>query len=665
MAKVMYIWRTWPFHWFETLMSWKPGVHKLDGVRLPPDVEYTLSVNLKYLFPVKYSPKLAETWYEELCRKARLQTHFWQNGNDREEEAPDWSRSIPYLATGWDTEINDDWFADGILAGRKALRHALHERPIPQRDPRNDALFKITLPPKILREWMSEAQLLAFITDKNLGIVVVTREWYEEQILAFMDLPLPSDKGLPKRDQRPLFEVECRGKDAFEDFRRGCLTALEDELRRTPDGQIHPFLQSNRVSKFWESAYNKNTIPVFHGIPKIHKNPWKIRPIVPMHSYVLGPLARILHAMLLPVQRSFYWICESSRNLCSEVAEYNKTAKTFTRLHTGDVVGMYTNIQWRYFAPALSSVLSSGDWYDEQTRNWVLSASERIWFSAMFQIGPYLVSQKDGVPMGLHCAPVFANLFMAFHEREHLNASPNLFYRRYIDDIFALDPSDEALNQIRVPGLDIQWTHSAHEQTFLDVRFHTHPESAEVCFGPFHKALNHHQYIPWASSHPLSVKKGIVKGELSRVRAICYKESYFLAWKATFLSWLQARGWPNRALHSWARQVQWQPYFPGSGLEKKRRMEALIAVSKYNPVWDQISSSAIWESMRQAWLRRGPINQPYPPSTLVAKKRTKSLWDSVRAVNRNILKQEIEEIDIEELSASVSSLSTEMSLQLF
>ena len=644
-------------------MSWKPGVHKLDGVRLPPDIEYTLSVNLKYLFPVKYSQKVAEDWYEGLCRKARLMTYFWQQGKDREVQAPGWETSIPYLSTGWDTGINDDWFADGILAGRETLRHALHERSVPQQDNRYDALFAVTVPPKNLRAWLLEAQLLAFITDKNLGIVVVTREWYEQQIQTFLELPLPSDKGLP--NPRRLFEVERRGKEAFEEFHRDCLTDLETRLLRTLDGQIFPFLESKRVQKFWRTAYTNTTIPIFHGIPKIHKNPWKIRPIVPMHSYVLGPLARILHAMLLPVQRSFYWICESSRNLCSEVADYNKRAKTSTRLHSGDVTGMYTNIQWRYFGGALRTLLETGNWYDEQTRNWILSASERIWFSAVFQLGPCLVSQKDGVPMGLHCAPVFANLFMAFYEKQHLDASPSLFYRRYIDDIFALEPIDEALDQIRVPGLDIQWTHSAYELSFLDVRFHTHPESAEVCFAPFYKALNHHQYIPWASSHPLSVKKGLIKGELSRVRAICYKELYFLTWKATFLSWLRARGWPNRVLHSWARQVQWQPFFPGSGLEKKQRREAIIAVSQYNPVWDQISSSAIWENMRKAWLRRGPMDQPYPPHVLVAKKRGRSFWDLTRAVNRNILKQEIEEIDIEELSASVSTLDSEMTYQPF
>jgi hypothetical protein len=650
----MYIWRTWPFHWFETLRSWEPGVHKLDGVNLPPDIEYTLSVNLKYLFPVEYSPEVAWKWFEALCRKARVMTHFWRKGVDREEDAPDWTRSIPYLASGWDTGIDDNWFADGISVGRETLRHALHEHSVPQTVKSNDVFYRLTVPPRNLRLWLLEAQLLAFITDKNLGIVVVTREWYVKQIEAFFDLPHPAD------ESRPLFAGQRRGKEDFDVFHNNVVEDLQSRLLRAPDGEIYPFLSSKRVERFWRSAYTNKAIPVFHGIPKIHKNPWKLRPIVPMHSYVLGPLARILHAMLLPVQRSFYWICESSRNLCSEIAQYNKNAKTKTCLHSGDVTGMYTNIQWRYFRVALTVILIEGNWYDEQTRDWILEAAKEIWFSAMFQMGPSLVLQTDGVPMGLHCAPVFANLFMAHYEKRYLEEHPSVFYRRYIDDIFALDPSEETLNELSVEGLHITWAHSAYELSFLDVRFHTHPESAEVCFAPFYKAQNHHQYIPWASAHPLSVKKGIIKGELSRVRAICYKESYFLTWKATFLSWLQARGWPNRVLHSWARQVQWRTYFPGSGLEKRESRNAIIAVSEYNPVWDQISSSAIWKNMRRGWWVDGPINQPYPPHALVAKKRGKSLWDVTRAVNRSILQQEIEEIDIEELSVFASSLTTEM-----
>lgn len=641
----MYLWRFWPAEWFNAMMSWKPGVHKLHGVTLPRNVEYSLSTNLKYLFPVQYSEKVAIDWFEELCRKVRIQTYFWLQGKDMEPLSASWQETIPYSSTGWDTDITTDWFAEGIQDGRKALSRALSAgHPIPRPDPRSDVLFEIMLPPHQLREWLREARLLSLITDKNLGIVVVTRNWYEQQIQSFLDLP--------------IFSTIAEGEHGFDDlFERTCEDL--EKLRRDENGLILPFLSGRRIERYWNQCHLNKDLPIFHGIPKIHKNPWKIRPIVPMHSYVTGPLARILHGMLLPVQRSFYWICESSRNLCAEVASFNRSNQTSVSLHTGDVTAMYTNIKWRDFRFALGMLLIDGQWYDSATRTFILNAAELLWTRTMFQLSNRVVRQEDGVPMGLHCAPVFANLFMAYHEATFIATHRPALYRRYIDDIFALDPTSESLTQLTVPGLEIQWHHSDHEIPFLDVLFHMHPGRSEVCFSPYTKALNHNQYIPWASSHPLSVKKGMVKGELTRIRAICYKEIYFLTWKASFVTRLLARGWPKPALHSWGRQVQWRPYFRGSG-PKPKKQDSIIAVSEYNPVWEQVSSPAIWKAMRKGWLRRGPPNQPYPPHCLVARKRTRSMWDLVRAVNRNLLKKEIEEIDIEDLSISMDTLDTGM-----
>lgn len=381
-----------------------------------------------------------------------------------------------------------------------------------------------------------------------------------------------------------------------------------------------------------------------------------------MHSYVTSRLALILHHMLLPVQRSFNWICESSWNLALEVADFDKRHPTSTRLHTGDVTGMYTNIKWVHFMPALQAVLEEGDWYDEETRNWIITASDFLWRHTVFQAGPRIYEQTDGIPMGIHCGPVFANLFMARFEKYQLrDVPPGFFYRRYIDDCFVINPTDEVVSRaINCPGLQILWAHSGHGISFLDVYLHTHPEESGVCFRPFEKALNHHQYIPWASSHPISVKKGMIKGELSRIRAICYKQSYFLTWKASFLTRLRLRGWPARALNAWARQVQWRNFFPSAGLDAKRIESRIIAVSQYNPVWNQISSTDIWETMRSTWSAVGPPNLSYPSHALVARKRTRSLWDLVRSVNRNLLRKELEEIDIEELSDAVSSLDASM-----
>ena len=271
--------------------------------------------------------------------------------------------------------------------------------------------------------------------------------------------------------------------------------------------------------------------------------------------------------------------------------------------------------------------------------------------------------------MGIHCGPVFANLFMAHFEKRWLSTLPDdFFYRRYIDDCFAIYPSDELVHSLRCSDLDIVWADSDHGLSFLDVYFHTHLGQIGVCFRPFEKALNHHQYLPWASSHPTSVKKGMIKGELSRIRAISYKQSYFLTWKTRFLSRLRLRGWDARALKAWSRQVQWRNYFPSAGLDARKNSSRMIAVSKYNPVWDTISSTDIWQTMRTTWLhhRHGPRSElPFPPNCLVAKKRTRSLWDDMRSVNRNLLHQQLEEINIEELSDVTSSLTVSMPYEPF
>lgn len=651
----MYAWRLLPVEQIETMMSWRPGIHKLDGVILPRTVEYTLSVNLKHLFPIKRKSEVAYAWYDELTRKVRWMTEAWRQGwlpfdedPRRNDPLTGWQMGLPFPRSDQSPPDDIQWLEEGIQSGREFLSRALQNgHSVPRTGHSRDVLHEIILPPKTLQRYLSDAQILAFISDKNLGIVVVTCDWYKTEVRKFLTLPV----------FQPFHE-------SFDEFRETTCHALETLARGgLATGHYLPFLRGKKMVKFWEECWIKKDIPKFHGIPKIHKNPWKLRPIVPMHSYVTSQLAIILHHALLPVQRSFSWICESSRTLCSEVAEFNKNIQTSTRLHTGDVTAMYTSITWGRFEIALSSILERDQWFDERSRSWILEACKFLWDNTVFQFESRLLRQIDGIPMGIHCGPIFANLYMAFHERNWLRDKPDdFFYRRYIDDCFALHPSDELVHSLvtdQMMELEITWSDSSYGLPFLDVFFHTHPERAGVCFRPYEKALNHHQYLPWASHHPLSVKKGMIKGELSRIRAICYKQSYFLTWKATFLSRLRLRGWPVSALKSWARQAQWRNFFPSAGLDAKKKNSRIVAVSEYNPVWDQISSTDVWRVMRDNWSRRRPTDQlpRFPTHCLVSKKRTRSLWDCVRSVNRSLLHQEIEEIDIEELSAVLSSSS--------
>jgi hypothetical protein len=646
----------------ETLLSWKPGVHKLNDVILPRIVEYTLSLNLKYLFPISRKSEVAFQWFDKLARRVRWLAVADEQGWSTLEEDPrhddplrSWQLGLPFPKSKQDPPTGDYWLNEGIQDGRELMsRSLLSGQTVPHLGSTRDLLRKTTLSPNRLHEYLTEARLLAFISDKNLGIVVVTCDWYKTEVRKFLTLPVFT----------PFI-------GNFLDFHEQTSLGLENLCRGHYDnegveGPLVPFLEGKKMVRFWYEALVKKDIPKFHGIPKIHKDPWKLRPIVPMHSYVTSHLAIILHHALLPVQRSFSWICESSRTLCSEVAEYNKKLHTSTRLHTGDVTAMYTSITWAQFRPAVWNLLLDEDWYDEGTRLWIIKGCEFLWNHTIFQYGSQLIAQTDGIPMGIHCGPVFANLYMAYHEKQWLSTKPDdFFYRRYIDDCFVIFPLDEVVESIECPDLTIVWAHSDYGLSFLDVWFHTHLGTAGVCFKPFEKALNHHQYIPWASHHPLSVKKGMIKGELSRIRAISYKQPYFLTWKATFLSRLRLRGWPPRVLKAWARQAQWRNYFPSAGLDARKKNSRIIAVSQYNPVWDQISSTDIWQTMRTTWARLKPSAQFFPTNCLVAKKRTKNVHDLVRSVNRNLLYEELEEIQFEELSDAMSSSNVNMPYEPF
>ena len=61
-----------------------------------------------------------------------------------------------------------------------------------------------------------------------------------------------------------------------------------------------------------------------------------------------------------------------------------------------------------------------------------------------------MYDQFDGVAMGLPLAPVLANIFMGYHEKEWIrnyNYGGLFYYERYVDDIFAVfETNDHAVS---------------------------------------------------------------------------------------------------------------------------------------------------------------------------------------------------------------------------
>ena len=115
-----------------------------------------------------------------------------------------------------------------------------------------------------LRNWRNMNRFLVLQSDKNLGTTVVSSEWYSEKLDALV---------LNNRDFELITDYHKKLNPVFDEIRR-C------ENRFLPT-EVKDFILAGFDAQ-------KITIPKFHGLPKIHEEPWALRPIVPCHSYPLA-----------------------------------------------------------------------------------------------------------------------------------------------------------------------------------------------------------------------------------------------------------------------------------------------------------------------------------------------------------------------------------------
>jgi hypothetical protein len=596
----------------QTLRVMNFGVHTHEDVTLPKNIEYFLSVNLKYIFPQKMNLSLPLQSYNMTAMK--LRQWYKYRAVTRKNELPEYlsrlDRQVP------DLPFSADFLESGLKAGRDLLT-SVTNAVVPYQSRRAEPepfLSELGCSVKSLKEFMLLKQYMAFITDKNLGIAVVRSDWYSDKVCEHLKLSVYEEVPHPEWEWM-AWSINLLAKHE----------GISKDIRSFVN-------QSPRVTD----------LPSFHGIPKIHKNPWKIRPIVPMHSYATTRIAMVVHYYLQPLMEQYPWICQSSRSFVRDLLRETKGVAKCWRLWTADVQSMYTNIKTEELLLALREAMDPI--IDPHLGDWIIGAVQFLNTSVFFQFGQQIYKQKYGIAMGLACAPTLANLFMAVWEAKANVSERFLFYRRYIDDIFALTQGEDLSSLVSPPGLILDWE-SSDSIPFLDCEVHLHGQ--EICVKPYTKALAHYQYIPWNSGHPIHVKRGLVKTELIRFSSLSAKQEYFDERKKKLHILLRARGYPETALKAWMRQVQWRnpsEALPGGG--SRTATGQLFVPSEYNPVWEHVTLGPVWEAFSDELVRwRKPVYPPYQKMTQ-SLQRTKNFWDLVRRSNREIVEGNEQEASI-------------------
>jgi hypothetical protein len=103
----------------------------------------------------------------------------------------------------------------------------------------------------------------------------------------------------------------------------------------------------------------KHNVPLFYGIPKIHKEPVKMRPIIPCHSTVQNPAAKYISKMLKPIIQSVPSIIHGTKDLAIKQNSIINTPEILSyhwRHHS--ILPQYTNRKmYRYYMQILYGTL--------------------------------------------------------------------------------------------------------------------------------------------------------------------------------------------------------------------------------------------------------------------------------------------------------------------
>lgn len=592
----------------DTLRVAKPGVFKHPDVLLPEDIEYMLAVNHKFILHQKPEIHDVNAAKQALVRSVRNKWLF------RDKTDTNFIPKFHVPNTRWRPPLASRPIEQGLTAAVAVIDSQVKQ-----------ALSTIATRPPVhgnmnwtkVQDFLAEKRLLAKLTDKNLGLAVIPIDWYDTQIL---DLLKDSDT------YKPVFKVPTQ------------------DLLDTLHGQVSSWRLPPAMEKYIRQR-TESELPEFHAIPKVHKAPWKLRPIVPSHSWVTTTTSTVLDHLCQPLLKQLPWVVASSKEVINQLEKVRPLSDKPIWILTADVVAFYTNIPpkdcsdklaawWRLFMKGSSIPHRS-----------IRKMSRFVMDNNYLSYRGQAFHQLNGLAMGTACAPVVANLYAAWFEKKArvVHRQGVLLYVRYIDDILCLfqgskEEVKEFMGGFTIGPLSLTWSANRLRNEFLDIELIQEPGLVQrvVHTRLFRKKMNRHLYIPWSSAHPSHVKKGFVKAELTRYVMLCSKFEYFAEARKELYGNLRRRGYPAKVLEEWFTQVQYGKRAQVLLTREKEDRVPLMLPGHYNPVWDYVDVNEIMAAARAFWLKEEL------PSTLTeplirSLGRTTSLFDLLSAWNKTNL----------------------------
>jgi hypothetical protein len=400
-----------------------------------------------------------------------------------------------------------------------------------------------------LRKLKKDLAYCVTATDKNLGVAILEMSLMVERAL--------SDHLLDTSNYLELTEESAQGIN--EASFRLILRSMVDDRRNLDPSTIQFFTRTLCTRR---DAYGRVIqpehlhLPYFYILPKVHKNPWKTRPVVSAVSSVPESLSKWIDLHLQQVIHLCPAYLRDTWQLLRDLRALGNIPLD-TVVYTADAVSMYTNINTDHALEVFQL------WFDLHSLELppgypvskILDGLSLIMRRNVFSFGNRYFHQVNGTAMGTPCACAYATIYYSYHEETSLLVPGThglLFYRRLIDDalIFQRHTADgwtrfiESMDDFGPPGKRLKWEsedgpgRSAH---FLDLEIHLQDDGS-IQTRTYQKDMNLYLYRPPTSAQPDSILYGLIYGTLHRYFWQNSDRSWFDHFVGLFYKRLQDRG---------------------------------------------------------------------------------------------------------------------------
>jgi hypothetical protein len=597
-------------------LSYQQDVHRSPDVHLPRELAYQISVGAKYMFHEPSNVELIRNAWKDFNRRLRWRIQFLFDNSGEKPYDPDYdvrgksTKQAPALP---------HYIELGLVKGRIFVNQAISKVPDAQtlRHPHK------SLQPDVrsIREFLLQKEYVITGTDKNLGIAVSKRDWIIEKSRDILS-DVNNYRCLEHNEAINILNEKCTEMESLAQLAYQHVDHLE--------GTVADFLRS-KITLRGQSHH----IPHFYGIPKIHKSPVKMRPIIPCHTAIQNPAAKYVSKKLKPLIQEAATVIHGTKDLAQKLSKLviNTTRKWY--IVTGDVVAFYPNIPLNHCLDIVYNMYFEFYW-NIRMHDDPLNTPKQELFRRCLEIGNTnlitqfenkIYLQLNGLAMGVADSPDLANLYgYHFEKRSNVLNHPDIFYYgRYIDDCLAIayaeseqQAVDLLANLVKFDNCTITWDCSESHQPFLDMLLYK-DEDNTLQHMPYRKNGNHQERIPWISAHPYDVKRGTFYGEMSRLATLSSKIEHYLAAMRGLVTLYIRRGYPDYEVHKWLRSnlsKRWNERLAVKTASESS--DILVLKTQYNLAWNYFNAHQLGDTIFdywREWLERadaGNFNQQFP-----------------------------------------------------